>query len=294
MPSLKQIKRRISSVNNTKQITRAMRMVAAARLRRAQLNMEQARPYSERLMTVIRDLAARTSPDAHPLLQQREPKEVGIVVITSDKGLAGSFSTNVCKAAEKIIRAERAKPEVEEVRLIAIGRKGYDYFRKRGEQFIQHHTGIEKGFDFDVAAEIGGKLRELFEEGFELDEGLDRIHLVFNRFQSVIAQDVVTEQLFPIVPELQSEEEYPTDFIYEPNERAVLDHVLGMYANVELWHALLESFASEHAARMTAMENATSAAEDLIDSLTLEYNKARQAAITNEILEVVSGAEALK
>jgi F-type H+-transporting ATPase subunit gamma len=292
MPSLKQIKRRISSVNNTKQITRAMRMVSAARLRRAQENMESARPYSDHLWALIRDLAARTDRSKHPLLDVREPDQVGIVVITSDRGLAGSFNINICRAAEEVIRKE--DQERDDVRLITIGKKGYEYFKKRGYNIIQNHIGLSRDFEYGKVLSISGMIRELFINGFIEESGLDRIYLVYNEFKNVIQQEVITEQLFPIVPELADEEKYPVDYIYEPDEAALLDHVLPLYANVTLWRVLLESFAAEHAARMNAMENATNNASDLIDKLTLQYNKARQAAITTEILEVVSGAEALK
>lgn len=292
MPSLKQIKRRISSVNNTKQITRAMRMVSAARLRRAQESMEAARPYSDRLWTLIKDLAARTDRSLHPLLDVREPEQVGIVVVTSDRGLAGSFNINICREAEKIIQRERVTTE--DVRLIAIGKKGYEYFQKRGYNFLQHHIGLSRDFEYGKVLSISGMIRQLFEEGFEIEEGLDRIYLVYNEFKNVVQQEVVVEQLFPIEPELATDERYPVDYIYEPSEAALLDQVLPLYANVTLWRVLLESFAAEHAARMNAMENATNNASDLIEKLTLQYNKARQAAITTEILEVVSGAEAQK
>lgn len=292
MPSLKQIKRRISSVNSTKQITRAMKMVSAARLNKAQENMLKARPYSDRLKWLIRDLAARTSSDAHPLLEVREPDEVGIIVVTSDRGLAGSFNSNICRRAEQLLKEQQKVAK--DVRLIAIGKKGYDYFRKRGYDFIQHHIGLIKDFDFGVAQSIGEAVRKYYERGFVEVEGLDRVFVIYNEFKSVVQQNIITEQLFPIIPELHGEEKYPTEFIYEPDEKAVLDHVLGMYANVTLWRILLESFAAEHAARMTAMENATESASELIDKLTLQYNKARQAAITSEILDIVSGAEGLK
>jgi F-type H+-transporting ATPase subunit gamma len=271
-----------------------MRMVAAARLRRAQDQMMNARPYSDRLRSMIRDLAARTDRDRHPLLAVREPRHVGVVVVTSDRGLAGAFNHNINRRAQQIIAEMEGHEEVEDIRLIAIGRKGYDFFRKRGAEFIQHHIGLSKEFDFGKVISIGAQVRNLFEEGFKDDRGLDRIYVIYNEFKNTITQEVVVEQLFPIVPELETEEEYPQDYIYEPSEAQVLEEVLPMYANVMLWRMLLESFAAEHAARMNAMENATSNAEDLIDKLTMEYNKARQAAITSEILEVVSGAEALK
>jgi len=292
MPSLKQIRRRIVSVNSTKQITRAMKMVSAAKLRRAQDQMMAARPYSDRLKALIRDLAARTESDAHPLLAVREPKEVGIVVITSDRGLAGSFNMAICRRAEQII--EEMEAQGSEVRLIAIGRRGYDYFRKRGANFIQHHIGLSRDFAFGKVLSISGAIRELYEEGFVVDEGLDRVYLVYNEFKNVISQEVIAEQLFPIVPELASDEKYPVDYIYEPTEKAVLDSVLPRYANVTLWRVLLESFAAEHAARMNSMENATNNASDLIEKLTLQFNKARQSAITTEILDIVGGAAGLE
>lgn len=197
MPSLKQIRRRISSVKNTQQITRAMKMVAAAKLRRAQENMFQARPYSDQLRTVIRDLAARTDKESHPLLQVREPKHVGMVVVTSDRGLAGGFNNNVCKAAQKVINQE--KEHAEDVRLIAIGRRGYDFFRKRDGEFIQHHIGLLNDLNFGTAVSIGSAVRKLYEVGFTEESGLDRVYLIYNEFKSAIEQRVVTEQLFPII-----------------------------------------------------------------------------------------------
>ncbi len=292
MPSLKQIKRRISSVNNTKQITRAMKMVSAAKLRRAQESMMAARPYSDRLRDLIRDLAARTDRNKHPLLAEREPKHVGVVVVTSDRGLAGSFNMNVNRRALNLIK--ELEQDAEDVRLIAVGRNSYNFFRKLGYDFIQHHIGLSKDFSFGKVLSIGDAVRTEYIKGFTIDEGLDRVYLVYNEFKNVIQQEIVVEQLFPIVPELKSDEKYPVDNLYEPSEPDVLDSILPRYANVMLWRVLLESFAAEHAARMNAMENATKNAGELIDRLTLQYNKARQAAITNEILEVVAGAEGLE
>lgn len=294
MPSLKAIKRRISSVKNTKQITRAMRMVAAAKLRRAQDSMMQARPYSDRLRGLIRDLAARADRDAHPLLAKREPRHVCIVVITSDRGLAGGFNSNIIRRAEKVVAEWREKAD--DVKLIAVGRKGYEHFRKRGAEFIQHHTGMDRDFNYGRALSISEAITRLYVESGEQegDAGLDRVFLIYNSFVNTIQQEITVDQLFPIEPDPAVEEENTIDYIYEPSEAAVLDHVLPLYANVTMWRVLLESIAAEHAARMNAMENATNNADDLIDKLTLEYNKARQAAITNEILEVVSGAEAQK
>ena len=222
----------------------------------------------------------------------REPKNVCLVIVTSDRGLAGGFNNNICRRAEEVIADARG--QAEDVRLVVVGKKGYDYFRKRGGEFLQHHLGMMREFDFGAAASIGDSIRRLYEIGDVEEAGLDRIYLIYNEFKSVIQQEVIVEQLYPIIPDLAGEEQYPTDFIYEPSEKAVLDHVLPLYTNVTIWRVLLESFAAELAARMNAMESATKNAGELIDKLTIQYNKARQASITREILEVISGSEGVK
>jgi F-type H+-transporting ATPase subunit gamma len=284
MPSLKQIRRRIVSVKSTQQITKAMKMVAAAKLRRAQENILKARPYSLKLRDVIRDLAARTERERHPLLALREPQKVGIVVVTSDRGLCGSFNSNINRKAVEIIESQAAGS----ASLITIGRKSYDFFRKRGYQVIQYHIDMFRELNFGNAVDIGGSLIDLY-----IKQELDRIYLIYNEFKSAVQQFVITEQLLPVVPEAPIQG-LTFDFIYEPTEAAVLDGILPRYVNVQLWRVLLESYAAEQGARMTAMENATENAGELIDSLTMHYNKARQAAITKELLEIVSGAESLK
>jgi F-type H+-transporting ATPase subunit gamma len=284
MPSLKQIRRRITSVKSTQQITKAMKMVAAAKLRRAQENIVKARPYSLKLRDVIRDLAARTERERHPLLSLRQPRQVGIVVVTSDRGLCGSFNSNINRKAVEIIQSQ----EAQSISLITIGRKSYDFFRKRDYHIIQHHIDIFRELNFGNAVDVGDALIDLYDK-----QKLDRIYLVYNEFKSAIQQFVIAEQLLPVVPEAPVEG-LTFDFIYEPSVVAVLDGILPRYVNVQLWRILLESYAAEQGARMTAMENATENAGELIDSLTLHYNKARQAAITKELLEVVSGAEGLK
>lgn len=286
MPSLKQIKRRINSVKSTQQITRAMKMVAAARLRRAQENILKARPYSNKLKQVIRELAEHADPALHPLLAVRPAKEIGIVVVTADRGLAGSFNTNIIKRAVREI--EIAKKTDPQIHLVTIGRKGTDFFRKRGYDIIQSHTQLFQNLHFGVAASIGESLIDLY-----VREKLDRIYLIYNEFKSALQQFVVVEQLLPIVPE-EAPIRPGIDFLYEPDAPAVLSGVLPLYVNMQMWRVFLESNAAEHGARMTAMENATNNAGELIESLTLTYNKARQAAITKELLEVVSGAEGLK
>ena len=261
-----------------------MKMVAAAKLRRAQENIIKARPYSLKLRDVIRDMAARTERERHPLLALRQPRQVGIVVVTSDRGLCGSFNTNINRKAVEIIQSQ----EAQSISLITIGRKSYDFFRRRDYHIIQHHIDLFRDLNFGNAVSIGDALIHLYDE-----KKLDRIYLVYNEFKSAIQQFVITEQLLPVVPETPVQG-LTFDFIYEPSEAAVLDGILPRYVNVQLWRILLESYAAEQGARMTAMENATENAGELIDSLTLNYNKVRQATITKEILEVVSGAEGLK
>lgn len=288
MPSLKQIKRRITSVKSTQQITRAMKMVAAAKLRRAQENIVKARPYSNKLRAVIRELSGRCDRSMHPLLAVRDPKEIGVVVVTADRGLAGSFNTNILKRSVREIDAFRN--ESQNVHLVAIGRKGVAFFRKRGYDIIQSHVQLFQDLHFGVAASIGESLIDLY-----VKEELDRVYLIYNEFKSAIQQFVTVEQLLPIIPdETEEAGAFKTDFLFEPDPLKVLSGVLPLHVNVQMWRVFLESNAAEQGARMTAMENATKNAKELIESLTLTYNKARQAAITKELLEVVSGAEGMK
>jgi F-type H+-transporting ATPase subunit gamma len=261
-----------------------MKMVAAAKLRRAQENILKARPYSLKLRDVIRDLAAHTDRDRHPLLALREPKRLGIVVVTADRGLCGSFNTNIIREATKIIDSHGT----DQVQLITIGRKGTNFFRKRDYDVIQHHNDIFRDLHFGNAMAIGEALVDLY-----VRQELDRVFLIYNEFKSAVQQFVISEQLLPVIPETPAEG-YSTDFIYEPSAPAVLDGILPRYVNIQLWRILLESNAAEQGARMTSMENATENAEEMISDLTLHYNKARQAAITKELLEVVSGAEGLQ
>ncbi len=285
MSSLKQIKRRISSVTSTQQITRAMKMVAAARLRHAQENIIKARPYSLKLRQVIRELAARTDRSIHPLLDERPAKNVAIVVVTGDRGLCGSFNTNIIREAQKVMEEESEA----KFSLITVGRKGTEYFARRNFDIAESLSNFFNELHFSHAAKLG----QIIVQGYER-HGLDRVYLVYNEFKSAIQQFVIREQLLPIMPDEFEAGESHTDFIFEPSELQILDAILPQYVNVQLWRVLLESYAAVMGARMTAMENATESAAELIDMLTLHYNKARQAAITTELLEVVSGAESLK
>jgi F-type H+-transporting ATPase subunit gamma len=283
---LKIIKRRIKSIQSTQQITRVMKMVAAAKLKRAQENIIKARPYSLRLRRVIRELSTRVDRDLHPLLHLPEPAgKIGIVIVTGDRGLAGAFNTNIMRRAGRLIE-ERAGTDVQ---LVTVGRKATEFYAKRGPDVIEKMSGFFNTLEFAHAVQLGNVLIERF-----VQQDLDRVFVVYNEFKSAIAQNVVVEQLLPIVPDPADEHVYSSDIIYEPSEARILDSILPLFVKVQVWRVLLESFAAEMGARMTAMENATQNAQELIESLTLTYNKARQAAITREILEVVSGAESLR
>lgn len=288
MPSLKAIRTRINSVKNTQKITRAMKMVAAARLRRAQQRILELRPYALKTMDVLSAVAARAGEDeeVHPLLARREPKNVMLVVLTSDRGLAGAFNANINKAAYRTWR--KLESEGKDVRFAVIGRKGRDYMRRRDANIVKEFTGVFENLDVERAGEIG---RYIVDEYVRHE--LDAVYLCYNEFKSAIQQKVTIEPLLPIRP-MEVAEGQETDFIYEPDKQGLLDTLLPMYIEVEVYRALLESVASEHGARMTAMDAATNNASELIRKLTLQFNRARQAAITKELMEIIGGAEALK
>jgi len=285
MPSQKQIKRRISGVSSTAQITRAMKMVAAAKLKRAQENMERARPYTYKVHDVISSLAAHADIEMHPLLAVREPQKIGVVSVTSDRGLCGGFNASICRRTQKVLADFSGK----QVELFTIGRKGNDFFKKRNATIHQHFAGVFHALDFSQASGIGEAIADLYING-----GFDRIYLVYNEFKNAVQQRIVCEQLLPIEPAPVEAGWSPIDYIYEPDPIGVLGKLLPMYVNVQIYHVLLESYAAEQGARMSAMDNATENAMELVDNLTLQYNKARQSAITKELLEIVGGAEGLK
>ena len=298
--SLRDIRKRIASVRSTRQITKAMKMVAAAKLRRAQENILANRPYAAKMLEVLRNLAARTSPDAHPLLYRRDPRRIELVVLTSDRGLCGAFNMNLIQRAERFLAEEKAG--VESLSLSFIGRKGRDYFRKKKVTIRQEHVNLYGKVDYTLASRIGQDLVQSY-----VEERVDAIYLLYSEFKSAIQQRVVLEKILPLATDLLKEaakgkEPSPpaagttaaVDYIYEPSEVEILGKILPMYVEVQVYRALLESAASEHGARMTAMENATQNAGEMIDKLTLIYNKARQASITKELIEIVGGAEALK
>jgi F-type H+-transporting ATPase subunit gamma len=287
MPNLKDIKRRIRSVKNTQQITKAMKLVAASKLRKAQLAILEARPYAVKMMDVLNHLGARCNSDLHPLLDERDGNKHLFLIITADKGLCGGFNGSIIrKTAEHL----KKNPQNENSLIIA-GKKGNDIFRNRPVNILEDHIGWTKDFNYLKAQTIGESLATLFSE-----KKVDKVFMVYNEFKSVMAQEVIVEQLLPVVPEKLEHKEgsFAVDYIYEPDEEAILDGLLKRYMTVEVYRAFLESSASEHGARMTAMDSATRNAGEMIGALTLTYNQARQAYITKELIEIVNGAEALK
>jgi len=289
MSSLREIRRRISSVKSTRQITKAMKMVSAAKLRRAQMRMTAARPYAGKMQEVLAGLVAGVDRDIHPLLAEREETRTArVYVITGDRGLCGSFNTNALKAGEKLLR--RLRDEGLDVTVAAVGRKARSHFRKADFELAGDWEGLSGQVDYAAAGAIAKTAIEPFSEG-----SLDAVYLVYNEFRSPLIQEVVTRKLLPIET---APEEDPGDghaeFLFEPSAAGILGRLLPKYVEVQFFQALLESQAAEEAARMNAMENATQAATDMIGSLTLQFNKARQAAITAELMDIIGGAEAVK
>ena len=295
MPNLLDIRRRIKSVKNTQQITKAMKMVSAAKLKRAQDRVVTARPFANKMAEVLGELAERTDEEFHhPLLDVRGDERYLLVLITADKGLCGAFNTNLTKAAQAFMRASADKT----IELVAIGRKGRDFFRNRHANIVAEYLGLTgKGrVEFSEALEVARAIVKLYTE----DTGIDKVFLIFNEFKSVLSQRVVLDQLLPVARAKQPEPETKTqeaatlvDYIYEQPPDQMFGRLLPRLVETQIFRALLESVASEHGARMTAMDSASKNASELIDSLTLNMNRIRQAAITNEIIEVVSGAAAL-
>ena len=290
MASLKDIKKRISTVKNTQQITKAMKMVSAAKLRRAQDAVVAARPYADKMLDVLSSLVLREDADSHPLLAERGKGKALVVLVTGDRGLCGGFNTNIAKAAERFIRQNQ--PGFESYELMIIGRKGNDYLKRRAGMVIsrvhEHLVGTGQ-VTYPVGALLGQEVIELYRSG-----EYDSIFLIYNAFQSAMTQVQTVTKLLPIVPKDVAEGTQVTDYIYEPDARTVLDQILPKHIEVQIFRALLESAASEHGARMTAMDSASKNAAEMIGKLTLQYNRARQAAITKELMEIISGAESIK
>lgn len=281
MQSMQDIKRRIKSVENTQKITRAMKMVAAAKLKRAQERAEGAKTFFQSTKSIFENVSNAVLDVTHPLLIDRGGKKVGYILITSDRGLAGGFSIKMSKEIEAHIE------DKSNTSLLAIGRKGRDHFKRRDYNIVSEYIGIEDEPNFDTAQKIAQEIIQLYE-----DEVLDKVYLGFMSFKSALTQVPKIVPLLPVVPE--EGENRKIDYIYEPDPKEVLDWVLPKFVENIIYSALLESKASEFGSRMTAMDSATENAEEMIDDLTLSFNRARQAEITTEITEIVGGAEALK
>jgi F-type H+-transporting ATPase subunit gamma len=293
MATLRDIRRKIGAVKKTQQITKAMNMVAAAKLRGAQQRMEGFRPYAAAFTKMLGNMAGRVEPEIHPFFQQAEPVErVGLVLMTADRGLCGSFNVNLINTAVKFIREKEAAGL--EVSLICVGRKGRDFFRRRKREMLAQYVDVWNKFDFSNAVTVAREIMSAFLTG-----GVQEVHLIHSSFINMAIQRPVMVQLLPIKPsEAEAEAEEgagaTTEYLFEPPMEQFLEYLLPKYINVLVFHGFLENSASEHAARMTAMDNAQSNCKEMINTLTLVMNKARQAAITKELMDIVGGAEALK
>jgi len=304
MANLREIRNRIESVENTKQVTRAMKMVAAAKLRRAQERIFQTRPYAYKIGELISHLKSELNPTAHPFFQApEETTAVLVIVVTADRGLCGGFNSNVIKAAEHHIETEYpGKKGTNDLYMLCVGEKGHKHFQKRDYRLVGDYRGVFDGLSFDVARQVIQDAVEGFERGI-----WGEVRLVYNEFKNTIVQNQITEPLLPIpeerfeTPVMEEEADLfdlpengqRVDYLFEPDARGLLGELVPRYLYYQMWRALLESNAAEQGARMVAMDNATTNAEELIEDLTLEYNRARQNAITMELLDIASGAEAL-
>ncbi len=285
MPNVLDLRRRIRSVKNTQQITRAMKMVAAARMRRAEERVLNARPYSVQMRAFLADLAARSEEREHPLLARRPVERVLLVLVAADRGLCGAFNTNLVRAAQKYVNENRNV----QVRVVAAGRKARDFLRKRGLKMEAEHPGIFlRPVEFSAASQLASEIMEMYSS-----RSVDAVDIIYNSFKSLMTSELIVERRLPLEPIEPAKGETLVDYIYEEPPAVLFDHLLPRYVEAEVYRALLESQAAELAARMTAMDTATRNASDLLSALTLHLNRVRQAAITKEIIEIVSGAAAL-
>ncbi|MDH4085661.1 MAG: ATP synthase F1 subunit gamma [Nitrospira sp.] len=292
MPSLQSLRRKIAAFKNTQKITKAMKMVAAAKLKRSQDRILAARPYAHKMRGVLSNLSQRVNRSAHPLLQKREVKKIEVLVITSDRGLCGGFNGNIARKSAEFVRQCEAQGLT--VGLSIVGRKGRDYFRRRSWPIRQEWTGVFDKLSFEHALDIGGDLTDNFVKG-----SFDELHVVYNEFKSAIQQRVIVEKLFPVDAATEfsaapAEGVASGAYLYEPDEAVLLSALVPKHFQVQAYRILLESAAAEHGARMAAMDGATRNAGQLIKKVTLYYNKTRQTAITKELMDIVGGAEALK
>ena len=296
MATLREIRQRISGVKSTQKITKAMKMVAAAKLRRAQDAVVSARPYARKMKEVFSHLSGVVDVTNNPMFVSRPVANIAIIIVTSDRGLCGAFNSNIIRAAVNHIQTNYAAlKSADKVNLICIGKKGFDFFQKNNYRVVGKRLGIFQELKFNHAQDV---ITEIL-DGFLTGE-YDRVEIVYNEFKSIIQQRLVIEQILPIKTDLTNQPseihnpKSPINYIYEPSGHAIIEALIPKHLNFQIWRALLESYAAEQGARMSAMDNATTNATDLIRSLQLSYNKARQASITKELLEIVSGAEALK
>jgi len=286
LATLRAIKRRINSVKGTQKITKAMNMVAAAKLRRAQENIINARPYAYKMKSVLNDVAVLTDPNIHPLLEQREIKKICFVVVAGDRGLCGGFNSNVFRRAESVYNEYNEF----ERSVLAVGKKSRDFLKSRKYPVICEYINFFRTLKFSDAQHIINWIIKLY-----LEKKLDKVDVIYNEFKSALRQEIVVEHLLPFIPEDNKEmKRQDIDYIYEPSADKIMDSLIPLHLNVQMWRILLESNAAEHAARMTAMEAATDNAQEMIENLTLLFNRTRQQSITKELTEIVGGVEALK
>ena len=289
MPSLKEVQTKIQGVKKTSQITKAMNMVASAKLRGAQEKMEKFRPYASKFNEAMSNLSGGANTTSFPLMEERDVKTVELVIVTSDRGLCGSFNSNIIRLAEKKMAGYEAEGKT--VSLVCVGKNGFQGLRKTGK-VRQKYRDIMSAFQMYNAREIASDVAENFLSG-----NSDKVEIIYGEFQSIAVQRPTVKHFLPVQPaeqEAETETQISGEYIYEPSTEEIMDVLQPLYLNVMVYHAMLEVGASEHAARMTAMDNATNACKDIVDHLTIVYNKARQAAITNELMDIVSGAEALR
>jgi F-type H+-transporting ATPase subunit gamma len=286
MANLRELRKRIASVKNTQKITNAMKMVSAARLRRAEEAIKSARPFAEKMRDVLMSLAARINPGAHPFLELKPPKKALLILVTADRGLCGAFNANLNRRAEAFAR-EMSEKGVQ-VDMINVGRKGNDYFRRRNVNLVEAFTNVMN----KVTYELSGRVVSVAVEKFTTGE-YEEVYILFNSFRSAVRQVLTLRKLLPVTPEEEGWKR-KREYLYEPSEEALLDSIIPRYVQVQVFTGMLDSVAAEHGARMTAMEAATSNADEMIYRLTMKLNRLRQESITTELMEIVGGAEALK
>jgi F-type H+-transporting ATPase subunit gamma len=285
MPGMRDIKRKINSVKNTQKITKAMKMVSAAKMRKAQDAMNAAKPYARKLTELVNSIGSRVSKEMHPFLQPKEEvKSIGVIVVSSDRGLCGAFNNNIIKTFSNFVKQHSDK----QIKVITVGRKIDDYVRKRKYNILDSYITFGGRVRYDDAVAIGEKVNEYF-----ISDEIDELYLIYNEFKSIVYQTPKVIKLLPVSLEEGTEMDV-VDYLFEPNPASLIKEILPKFLNFNIFSVLLESTAGEHGARMAAMDNATRNAGEFIRKLTLTYNKARQAAITKEILDIVNGAEALK